>query len=226
MLAYLNLVLRIGALACAVALVFCPAPARAGATENLRNGYTCLKLNDLDCALKSLNLAIIGRKDLHPDDLVLAYQLRGEVFQELKSLDAAMGDFDRALALLGKDAMPDESAALYAKKGDLERAKGNLDAALAMYRRSLEFVPERAETLRLRAEIRRIRREFPKALADLNRSIASEPSPRAYYDRSLVQERMGNNRAALNDARKAVELAPNRRAYRSRLGYMENKLKD
>ena len=221
-----NKVLLLGVLACAMALVFCPGRALAGARDNLRAGYSCLKLDDPRCALKKLNLAIMGRKHLHPDDLVLAYQLRGDAKRDLKQLDAADKDYDRALALLESDTLPSISAILYAKKGNIQQAKGKLDAALAMYQRSLKFMPNRAETLRLRAEIWRIRHDYPKALADLNRAIGSEPSHRAYYDRSLVNERLGNDQRALKDIKQALKLAPDHRAYSSRLAYLKNKLGD
>lgn len=58
-----------------------------------------------------------------------------------------------------------------------------------------------------------------KALADLNRAIAIDPTARAYASRAEIYRRQGNPQAAISDLRQVLQREPDNTAAQAALGY-------
>lgn len=105
--------------------------------------------------------------------------------------------------------IPDR-AATYINRGILRSRLGDADGALADYNAGIGMDANHGEGYIDRGATYIVLQRYDDALNDLNKGIemgAHKPHI-AYYDRAIVDEAMGNIRAAYQDYRKAVELEP------------------
>lgn|GEM_PF-1189941 len=147
-------------------------------------------------------------------DSGLAHKFKGE-------FDAAIADYDRALAL-----EPD-NALTYINRGVARSGKGDLDAAMADYDRAIALAPDNALAYNDRSFDKIKKGDFAGAVEDANRAIALDPRlAYAYNNRGYALEREGNLDAALADYERSLALdANNALAYNNR-GYARYQLGD
>jgi len=103
-----------------------------------------------------------------------------------------------------------DKAATYINRGILRSRAGHADQALSDYDIGLAIDADLSEGYVDRGANYIVLQRYDDALKDINKGIemgAKRPQI-AYYDRAIVEEAMGDIRAAYQDYKKAVELAP------------------
>ena len=103
-----------------------------------------------------------------------------------------------------------DKAATYINRGILEARNNNPHAALEDYNRGLKLNGALGEGYVDRGASEIVLKDLDHALADINQGISLHANRLeiAYYDRAIVDEAQGNIRAAYEDYKMAVQLAP------------------
>jgi tetratricopeptide (TPR) repeat protein len=117
---------------------------------------------------------------------------RGEAYRLLKKFEEARADLEQSLQI---DAQQGDAHRFLAR---LEADQQRFDQALAAYSRSLELQPYHQETIRERSQVWSRKKEWRRAISDLERLLDLEPR-----DGSGWFE-LGRNRLLLGDDSKAI----------------------
>jgi len=200
-----------------------------GAYETARWGLELTRAagDDEDCWIGYVSL-LLDRAQLSPGDRALALGQRAECHALDRSFDAALEDFERALAL------DPANAGLYAARGQTLRILGRLEDALRDYDRAIQLAPRSETAIASRGVILRRLGRLEEAVADLTRAIALRPSDDwAVAHRGETYRMMGRYRLAISDFTEAIRLDPTYEfAYASRalalrrLGHHRDELAD
>jgi len=103
-----------------------------------------------------------------------------------------------------------DRAATFVNRGILRGRKDEADGALADYNKGIALNPSLGEAYVDRGAVMIVLKRYDDALSDLDKGItlgANRPQI-AYYDRAIVDEALGNIRAAYEDYKKAAEIQP------------------
>jgi tetratricopeptide (TPR) repeat protein len=103
-----------------------------------------------------------------------------------------------------------DRAATFVNRGILWGRKNESENALADYDKGISLNPSLGEAYVDRGAVMIVLKRYDDALADLDKGIslgANRPQI-AYYDRAIVDEALGNIRAAYEDYKKAAEIQP------------------
>jgi tetratricopeptide (TPR) repeat protein len=103
-----------------------------------------------------------------------------------------------------------DRAATYINRGILRSRLGDDNAALRDYNEGIGLDSNHGEGYIDRGATYIVLQRYDDAMNDLNKGIAmgAHKPHIAYYDRAIVDEAVGNVRAAYQDYKKAVELEP------------------
>lgn len=97
--------------------------------------------------------------------MIAAYNNRGGIHHDQGNLEAALKDYDRAIALAPEWPMA------YNNRGVTRKAKGDLQGALRDYTKALELRPAFALAYANRARVYNELRQYEKARQDIGKSI-------------------------------------------------------
>jgi tetratricopeptide (TPR) repeat protein len=113
-------------------------------------------------------------------------------------------------AINDPDISPRDIAATMINRSILRTHSGDYDGAVADCTHGLSIDADLAEGYVDRGVAEIMQKNWPVALADINRGIDmnTDRLEFAYYDRGIVEESTGNIRAAYEDYKKAVALRP------------------
>jgi tetratricopeptide (TPR) repeat protein len=114
------------------------------------------------------------------------------------------------VALDREDLSARDRAATFVNRGTLLMGHGNYNVALADFERAVRIHPELGDAYTHRGLAHLMLHNYQAAVEDITRGItlgATRPE-RAYYNRAMANEQLGNVRAAYNDYRRAAQLAP------------------
>ena len=103
-----------------------------------------------------------------------------------------------------------DRAATFVNRGILRGRKNESEGALADYNQGIALNPGLGEAYVDRGAVMLVLKRYDDALADFDKGItlgANRPEI-AYYDRAIVDEALGNIRAAYQDYKKAAEIQP------------------
>lgn len=103
-----------------------------------------------------------------------------------------------------------DRAGTYINRGVLKLRRLNWDAAMADFDSAVRIKPDMGEAYVNRGAALIGQHKFDTGLADINRGIqlgAEEPA-KAYYNRALAYEGLGDVKSAYFDYQRAVELSP------------------
>ncbi len=152
---------------------------------------------------------------LRGEPLGVAYALRGLAYLDRGDTPAAIGDFNRAIAL-APDFVP-----AYQNRGNAWYARGNFGEALDDYDTAIKLDPKAASAYVNRATVRRDLGVIDGALQDYATAIALGAKAPAYASRGQLYMRQQNYAAAIADFDRAVHDEPDYRDYMLRAGAYE-----
>jgi tetratricopeptide (TPR) repeat protein len=103
-----------------------------------------------------------------------------------------------------------DRAATFVNRGILRARRNEPENALADYDHGIALNPSLGEAYVDRGAIMIVLKRYDDALADLDKgiSLGANLPQIAYYDRAIVDEALGNIRAAYEDYKKAAEIQP------------------
>lgn len=136
-----------------------------------------------------------------------AYFYRGQGYQALDNLDAALADMTSALGL--KSSGPQYTSYVYFSRAQLHIQNQDTEAALADLDASIEASPSALESLLLRARIYAFQNRFEDALADYDAAIGLQPeNADTYLQRGMINFQLRNLEEALNDFDRVIAIDP------------------
>jgi PQQ-dependent catabolism-associated CXXCW motif protein len=151
----------------------------------------------------------ISSGKLKGDDLAAAYYHRGTAYYSLKQSQAAMSDYNLAIA------MAPSNPFYLNDRGILFRDLGDNDSAMRDFNKAIAISPNYALAYANRGYIQRSRHKLDEAIADASTAIRLDPKLGwAYENRAFAYEDKEQWRALFDDAQKMIGLAPD-----YRLGY-------
>lgn len=124
----------------------------------------------------------------------------------------ARADAERecTLALDGEALTPHEAAATYVNRGVLRLTDGDTQAARGDFDQALRIEPRLAEAIVDRGAALIAGGHDAEGAAEITRGLALNPTEpeKAYYNRAVAEERLGDVKSAYFDYRKAADLRP------------------
>jgi tetratricopeptide (TPR) repeat protein len=120
-----------------------------------------------------------------------------------QALDQCDGAMTEALS-------PHDRAATYINRGVVHMNRGNPARALADFDNAIALQPQLAEGYINRGAALLVQNDLRGAIAAIDQGLQYTPEDpaRAYYNRGVAHEDLGEIRAAYHDYRRAAELAP------------------
>jgi tetratricopeptide (TPR) repeat protein/tRNA A-37 threonylcarbamoyl transferase component Bud32 len=173
-------------------------------------------LEQWDAALKALDHAIEQAPDLA--DL---YESRARLQLVRKDRQAAMADFERAIAREPKGSTADRLVKNLVELGRLQHRQGQSVAALASFERALQLRPDFVLTQRFRAETLMALSRVAEAGEALDRYLAAtrEPTAEVFRARGLIHVRAGEMSSAIDMFSAALRLDPKDQSTRCHRGW-------
>jgi tetratricopeptide (TPR) repeat protein len=144
----------------------------------------------------------------------LAYNNRGNAYQNLGNYKQAINDYDRAIEI-----NPNYADA-YNNRGYTNQNLGNYKQAIGDYDRAIEINPKYAEAYNDRGNVYLKVGNYNQAIKDYGNAIELNPQfAMAYYNRGVAYGELGNYNQSIKDYNKAIELNPKlAQAYSNRGG--------
>jgi tetratricopeptide (TPR) repeat protein/S1-C subfamily serine protease len=132
-----------------------------------------------------------------------AYNNRGNVRFDLGQKEAAIADYDRAIAIDYKYAVA------YYNRGNVKSDLGQKAAAIADFDRAIAIAPKSADAYINRGSARFALGQKATAVADFDRAIAIAPKyAKAYNNRGNVKSNLGQTAVAIADFDLAIAIDP------------------
>jgi len=133
----------------------------------------------------------------------MAYNNRGNAYNESGNYLQAINDYDRAIAI-----NPSLEEAYY-NRGVSYRRLGNYRQAIEDYGRAIAIKPNYAEAYVNRCFAYNGLGNYKQAIDDCNRASAITPDiAEAYYNRGFAYKRLGNYKQAIEDYNRAIAIKP------------------
>lgn len=163
------------------------------------------------CAAIALAAFVVTPGLAQANTLVIGNGLASDCSQE-----ALKGRFDAQvlelcnLAIETQALRREDAAKTFVNRGVIHLRRNSLANAEKDFASAERLRPDMPEVFVNRGAIRIRQRRFEEAVADITKGLAMEPwePEKAYYNRALAQEAMGELQAAYNDFRKASQLKP------------------
>ncbi len=148
----------------------------------------------------------------HYPNSSVAYNNRGNYYQDKNQLDASFEDLQKAIALNGN------YYKAYISRGKLFRLQGKYQEALADYNKAIEMKPDVPEAFNNRGNIYFSLQQYDQALADYNKVLSVQPNnAKAHGNSGAIFVTKGDMERGLASLNKAIELDPGYiDAYRNR----------
>jgi tetratricopeptide (TPR) repeat protein len=149
-----------------------------------------------------------------------AYTNRGSALTDTGELDRAIQDFNKAIALDGKQ------AAAFAGRASVFVAKGQLDFAILDFSQAIKLNPKNVDTYYFnRGTTYSMAGQYDKAIADFDQMIRVNPkSSAAFNNRCFARAKAGQAQAAMPDCEQALQLRPYDADYLDTRGFVNLKL--
>jgi tetratricopeptide (TPR) repeat protein len=136
--------------------------------------------------------------------------------RDLRATPDAIAQCDEAMT---EALTPHDRAGTHVNRGILYMNRGAIDRAMMDFDAAIALEPNLAEGHINRGAALLVRNDLRGAIESLDRGLALSPDEpaRAYYNRGIAHEDLGEVRAAYQDYRRAQELAPEWDAPRTEL---------
>ncbi|WP_395059003.1 tetratricopeptide repeat protein [Polaromonas sp.] len=165
------------------------------------SGIVAAQFRDLPRARELMTQAIHAQ----PQHAV-AYVNRGAVLQDLGDWQAALDDYDNALARqLGQPGEADS----HHHRGNVLKALDRYPEALESFDRAIRLEPGRSAFHNHRGIVLRLLGHYPQALAAFDQALALQPAyPQAFNNRANTLNNLGRHQEALESYDRAIALQP------------------
>lgn len=194
-------------------------PSLAGMTEDISDCNAADRKASVAACTRVMNS---GR--LWENQFYIGYYNRGWAHFNAGDYDAALADFDRAIAQNA------EFADSYLSRAEVQQERGEVDRSLADMDRWLEKKGETAEAYLKRARVFRRRGDWNRAFSELQRAASLDPGDiEITVARALVLSDLGERGPARRDVDKALEAKPDDAGAlyaRATIAFREEKLAD
>ena len=185
-----------------------PALPAASAAEDLNAGATAVENKQYDLAIRRLTRAIDSGQ-LNNEALALAYHHRGIARQKLGYDGLSIKDYTQAMKL---NALPkDVLARAYYNRGLAHAKIGDTLAAELDYSHAIEIIPTYGAAYHNRANLERIRHDYPTAIRDYSIAIDNldvKDRTLPLMGRALSYEKSGDIQSASNDLNTLLKIDP------------------
>lgn len=164
----------------------------------------CMRIGDLDCAVKSSDLAleIKGTTD--------TYYLHGLVRTATMDYSTAETDLDKVIEWNylyepAYVALSEVQLYLYERYSGTTMKARTLEKAIEKCTRALELNPQSTDALFTRSKAYALQKEYAKAIDDISRCMALGRSDRAVYmQRAVYYKGFGQHQNAINDLNRLI----------------------
>ena len=171
--------------------------------EDVSDCTEAVNTEDLQAKI-DLYTKCIFEGDLSQINLSIAYNNRGNAYDEIGQFNRAVQDYDRAIGLDPSDINA------FVNRGFAYGNLGQYTLSLGDYDRAIELNPNNATAWQSRCDAKARAGQFAEALPDCQQTLRLDPdSAIATYSRGLIYEGDGDTIAAIDRYRKALELNPN-----------------
>lgn len=142
--------------------------------------------------------------------LVAAGRLATACYENARDSRVSPNALEQCNEALTEGLNPRDRAATYVNRGVVHMNRGNSGRALADFNAAIEIEPDLAEGYINRGAALLVRNDLRGAIASIDQGLQFTPEnpARAYYNRAVAHEDLGELRAAYEDYRRAAELAP------------------
>ncbi|HYD73846.1 MAG TPA: tetratricopeptide repeat protein [Candidatus Binatia bacterium] len=141
---------------------------------------------------------------------VVAGSLASACYDHARNELSSSRAIDECTGALGEGLDTHNRAGTYVNRGIIFMNRGTYDRALADFDQALALEPTLAEGHINRGAVLLVQHDYAGAIAAIDRGLALNPEDpsRAYYNRGVAHEELGQVREAYRDYRRAAELAP------------------
>ncbi|WP_236104130.1 tetratricopeptide repeat-containing S1 family peptidase, partial [Sphaerospermopsis reniformis] len=187
----------------------------------LLKGMILQKLKKYENAVEALNLAILKAEKKDKEKDFLLYQLRGELFDELKRHQEAIADYTQAITINPQYALA------YYNRGVVKSDLGDKKGAIADYTQAITINPQYVSAYYNRGVVKSDLGDKKGAIADFTQAITINPQlARAYVNRGIAKAQLGDAAGAIADFTQAIIINPqDPDAYNNR-GFVKSDLGD
>lgn len=177
----------------------------------LKSGI-CRILKQYENALESMNQAIVESGEDRKKDFLL-YEMRGEIFSELKKHDQAISDYNQAIKI-----NPQFPQAYY-NRGLAYSQKGNIELAIIDYTQAIKINPQFAQAYNINSQLAQAyynrgvvysqQGKIELAIADFTQVININPQDAyAYVNRGVIYGQQKKIELAISDFTQAIKINP------------------
>ena len=153
-------------------------------------------------------------------DAALAFNTTGFAKYELKQYEAAIADYDKAIAL------DPTLAHAFSNRGLAKCELKQCEAAIADFNKAIALDPTLAIAFSNRGLAKHVLKQYEAAIADFNKAIALDPAlALAFNNRGFAKYELKQYEAAIADYDKAIALDPTLAIAFSSRGFAKHKLK-
>jgi tetratricopeptide (TPR) repeat protein len=159
----------------------------------------------------ALAAAIIAPNAAGAAVLVVGGGLGESCYKQAQRGEAGNSALDTCSQALDQEALsPRDRASTYVNRGVIRLRRADYEGAVSDFDRAIGFGQALGEAYVNRGAARLGQRRYAEAIADLDKGLsmgASEPA-KAWYDKGLAHEGLGDEKSAYFDYQKAIELRP------------------
>jgi len=172
----------------------------ASICRNLALIYSDQGKNDL--ALETINKALLANPNF-----IKGFQTRADIYEDMKNYEKAKSDYTNAISLTTKD--QDISDLYFDRSYKLDWKTLDYKMALDDLNKSIELDTKDAMKYWHRAITYDYKKDYPKAMADINKAIlvyGDDVSSGLYTLRASLKEKTGDIKGAIADYQQALKL--------------------
>ena len=132
-------------------------------------------------------------------ELAMTHNNRGAIHHNLRQVDAALADYDRALALNSRLSIS------YLNRGTIRLGRGDRHGAFEDFNAAIKAAPRDSRGYVNRSGLYIQSKQYDAALKDLNRALKlNREDAVAYTNRAVVHQKQGDLDRAYADSKKAI----------------------
>ena len=167
----------------------------------LLKGFIFEQLEKYENGVEALNKAILEAEKDKQKDFFL-YEVRAELFFELKKYQEAISDYTQAITI------NPQSAPAYFKRGNAKSELGDKAGAIKDYTQVITIYPPFYLVYAMRGATKSELGDKAGAISDYTQAITIQPTYEVYYNRGVAKSELGDKAGAISDFTQAITINP------------------